>query len=194
MHQRWLHPVQRFERGRRYHPFTELLVPSALHLVGLTMGDSQIPFPRDDPGEFSTQNWTINGYYGFWDTLLDLYACKCPASSGTTEAPTSIWVVAEASRIFPTGSHPWYHYNVAGGAHSVILGAVRFEPDLIHRAESLIDPDGFVFDSHPGNRTKSTPVHMLWLGARLRPMSGYRNGVVGYSGRRSSTMIRSILR
>lgn len=116
---------------------------------------------RSSAGQFSTQGWVINGYYGFWDTQLDLYACNCPANSGTILPPSNIWVVADGVLYNPSGSHPWYHFNISGGAHNVILWAQCGINQISSSGQILIDPDGFVFDSTLGFDPANPTAHAL---------------------------------
>lgn len=116
---------------------------------------------RDSAGAFSSQNWVIKGYYGFWDTQLDLYACKCPANSGTTLPPSAIWVVADGVTYLPSGAHPWYHFNIAGGAHNVKIWAQCGLNQISSTGDILIDPDGFVFDSTLGFDPATPAAHAV---------------------------------
>lgn len=116
---------------------------------------------RNNSGAFSTQSWVINGYYGFWDTQLDVYACNCPANSGTTQPPSTIWVVADGVTYLPSGAHPWYHYDIAGGAHSVVLWAQCGLNKISSTGQILIDPDGFVFDSTLGFDAANPSAHAV---------------------------------
>lgn len=116
---------------------------------------------RSSSGIFSTQSWVIKGYYGFWDTQLDLYACTCPASSGTTQPPTAVWVIADGVTYNPTGTHPWYHFNIAGGAHGVVIWAQCGLNKISSTGQILIDPDGFVFDSTQGFDANHPSAHAI---------------------------------
>jgi len=116
---------------------------------------------RDATGTFASQNWIINGYYGFWDTQLDLYACNCPASSGTTERPTLIWLVADGVTYQASGTYPWYHFDITGGAHNVVIWAQCGENQVSSSGDILIDPDGFVFDSTLGFDPSNPSAHAL---------------------------------
>jgi hypothetical protein len=105
---------------------------------------------RNNSGWFSTQDWVISGIYGFIDTDLTLYACNCPAWSGTTNPPSSVWVIADGVTYYPSGSHPWYTFNITGQAHNVQFWAQCGSNNISDNGLILIDPDGYVFDITQG--------------------------------------------
>jgi plastocyanin len=116
---------------------------------------------RNASGWFSTQDWVISGLLGFYDTELTLYACNCPAWTGTTEPPSSLWVVADGVYYYPSGSHPWYHFDITGGAHSVVFWAQCGSTQVSSEGVILIDPDGYVFDVSEGFDPISPTLHAV---------------------------------
>lgn len=110
---------------------------------------------RNDAGEFSSQNWVIPGVYGFSDTDLTLATGFCP---GTTELPTTVWVMADGTRYDPQpGGGPVYHFDIAGVAHTVTIASNCDEAVGV----ILIDPDGYVFDSTLGFDPEDPSAHVL---------------------------------
>jgi hypothetical protein len=105
---------------------------------------------RNSSGEYSSQDWRIPGVFGFWNTTLHLHACNCPPASGTTSAPTSVWVIADGVRYDPTGVFPDYTFAITGGAHVVEFWAQCGVNLISSTGRVLIDPDGYVFDVTEG--------------------------------------------
>ena len=105
---------------------------------------------RDSSGEFSSQNWEIPGVYGFWNTTLHMHGCNCPAVSGTTAPPSSVWVIADGVRYDPVGVYPNYTFNITGTAHVVEFWAQCGANQVSSSGRVLIDPDGYVFDVTQG--------------------------------------------
>jgi plastocyanin len=106
---------------------------------------------RNAQGWFSTQNWVFSGMFGFNDTDLSLYACNCPASSGSTAPPTAVWVVADGVTYYPTSSAaPWYYFDITGAAHTAVFWAQCGSNQISSNGKILIDPDGYVFDVTKG--------------------------------------------
>lgn len=105
---------------------------------------------RDSSGEYSSQNWQISGVYGFWNTTLHLHGCNCPAVSGTTAPPSSVWVIADGVRYDPVGVYPDYTFNITGAAHIVEFWAQCGANLVSSSGRVLIDPDGYVFDVTQG--------------------------------------------
>ncbi|MBP8002916.1 MAG: right-handed parallel beta-helix repeat-containing protein [Chloroflexi bacterium] len=105
---------------------------------------------RDSSGEFSSQNWEIPGVYGFWNTTLHMHGCNCPAVSGTTAPPSSVWVIADGVRYDPVGVYPNYTFNITGAAHVVEFWAQCGANQVSSSGRVLIDPDGYVFDVTQG--------------------------------------------
>ena len=118
--------------------------------VGPKAGEHLVFNFRNNTGEYSTQNWRIPGVYGFWNTTLHLHACNCPPASGTTAAPSSVWMIADGVRYDPTGSHPDYTFAVTGAAHNVEFWANCGGNFISSTGRILIDPDGYVFDVTQG--------------------------------------------
>ncbi|HNT24562.1 MAG TPA: carboxypeptidase-like regulatory domain-containing protein [Anaerolineales bacterium] len=109
---------------------------------------------RNDAGEFSSQNWIIPGVHGFWDTDLTLDTGYCP---GTTEPPTTVWVVADGTQYDPQpGGGPVYHFDI-GTAHTVTIASNCDEVVGV----ILIDPDGYIFDSTLGFDPEDPSAHVL---------------------------------
>lgn len=114
---------------------------------------------RNAWGRFSTQEWLIPGVYGFWDTLLHLYVCSCPPASGSTDPPTSVWVVADGVRYDdPSPSPPWYDFAITSFAHDVHFYAQCGSNVVDSHGTVLIDPDGYVFDVTQGFTPTLHPV------------------------------------
>ena len=110
---------------------------------------------RNQAGEFSSQNWVIPGVYGFSDTDLTLATGYCP---GTTELPTTVWVVADGTQYDPQpGGGPVYHFDITGVAHTVTIASNCDEVFGV----ILIDPDGYVFDSTLGFDPEDPSAHVL---------------------------------
>lgn len=105
---------------------------------------------RDNSGQYSTQGWRMPGVYGFWNTTLHLRGCNCPAASGTTAPPTSVWMIADGVRYDPTGAYPDFIFAVTGGAHTVVFWAQCGANLVSSSGRILIDPDGYVFDVTQG--------------------------------------------
>ncbi len=116
---------------------------------------------RSASGRFSTQNWVISGILGFNDTDLTLHTCNCPAASGTTAPPSSVWVVADGVTYNPTGSHPEYHFDITGGAHNVVFWAQCGSNQVSSEGDILIDPDGYVFDITQGFDALDPTLHAI---------------------------------
>lgn len=114
----------------------------------------------DQNGYASSSEWYIEGVLGFANTQLDLHACGCPPSSGTTSHPTQMWVEADGVTYAAAAgsSFPNYHFDITGSAHNVTLWAqCEYDEDDEHIIKKIdnhghivIDPDGYVFDSTQG--------------------------------------------
>lgn len=114
--------------------------------VGPLAGQHLTFYFRNNSGQYGTQSWRMRGVYGFWNTTLALRACNCPASSGVTTPPSSVWIIADGVRYDPTGVYPDFTFAVTGGAHTVVFWA-QCGANLVSSAgHILIDPDGYVFD------------------------------------------------
>ncbi len=113
---------------------------------------------RDAKGAYSTNGWQIPGTYGFWDTRLSLYTCRCLILD---DVDRKVTVIADGTTYGP--------YTVPGGegrldidiatAHrevsiqTVCVDAETGEPvgePTEDFGDVLIDPDGFVFDIDQG--------------------------------------------
>lgn len=116
---------------------------------------------RDNSGNFSTRDWVIPGVYGFWNTTLHLYACNCPPSSGVTDPPSSVWVIADGVRYDASSSPPWYTFAITGGAHSVRFYAQCGSNVVSSEGTVLIDPDGYIFDVTQGFDPLSPTLHAV---------------------------------
>lgn len=129
--------------------------------VGPKAGQHLVFSFRNNTGEFSSQNWRIPGVYGFWNTTLHLHGCNCPPASGTTAAPSSVWLIADGLRYDPTGSHPDYTFAVTGGAHNVVFWAQCGANLISSSGRVLIDPDGYVFDVTQGFDPQDPTAHAI---------------------------------
>jgi hypothetical protein len=129
--------------------------------VGPKAGQHLVFGFRNNTGEFSSQNWRIPGVYGFWNTTLQLHACNCPPVSGTTAAPSSVWLIADSVRYDPTGSHPDYTFAITGGAHNVVFWADCGGNYISSTGRILIDPDGYVFDVTQGFDPNDPTAHAI---------------------------------
>jgi plastocyanin len=130
--------------------------------VGPKAGQHLVFGFRNNTGEFSSLNWRIPGVYGFWNTTLHMAACDCPAVSGTTAAPSSVWVIADGVRYDPiSGSHPTYTFAITGGAHTVVFWAQCGLNLISSSGRVLIDPDGYVFDVTEGFDPQEPTAHAI---------------------------------
>jgi hypothetical protein len=118
--------------------------------VGPQAGHHLVFSFHNSTGEFSSQHWRIPGVYGFWNTALHLHGCNCPPASGTTAAPSSVWVIADGVRYDSTGIFPELLFPVTGGAHTVEFWAQCGANQVSSSGRVLIDPDGYVFDVTQG--------------------------------------------
>ena len=115
---------------------------------------------RDANGSFSTQNWSIPGYYGFWNTSVDLKVC------GVSNPPDVIFKADGVTYNSTNGGVGGNYLFTLGEAHSVSIECrdkgdlscadvipgwpfIRLVPPL-SPGQVLIDPDGFVFDGSLG--------------------------------------------
>jgi plastocyanin len=99
---------------------------------------------RGKSGMRRTRNWQIPGEYGFWDTQLHLYSC-------CTDATQAMTVTADG-RVYTPSSREghWYHFNITGGAHDVIIQSQCGDEVSTESGDILIDPDGYVFNVDKG--------------------------------------------
>jgi hypothetical protein len=141
---------------------------------------------RNRAGYPTTQDWTIEGVYGFWDT--DLYLYVCPNADG--KMPTQLYVTADSYAYTPvdhTGN--LYHFKISR-VHTVKFQATYRptpppdppdpddpppppptppdpKPDY---GGVLIDPDGYVFNSTLGFDQANPTAHVV-PGAKVTCMA-----------------------
>jgi hypothetical protein len=85
-------------------------------------------------------------------------------------------------------NYPWYHFDITGGAHNVVIWAQCGENQVSSAGDILIDPDGFVFDSTLGFDPSNPTAHVVegvtvtayvwkpeWGGWTLWPAQLYNN-------------------
>jgi len=148
----------------------------------LTGHDLRFGF-RNSVGVASTNEWYIDGVYGFQNTHLTIHACNCPAYSGTTDRPESLWVIADGVTYAANSSSvfPDYQFDIAG-AHTVEFWARCRHWDqedddwdddgeddhdegediyIDDHGHILRDPDGYVVDSTQGFDSNNPTAHVV---------------------------------
>ena len=73
----------------------------------------------------STHTCPTPGVAGSATPTLKRPACNCPPASGTTAAPTSVWLIADGVRYDPTGVYPNFTFAVTGGGFGGLATGAR---------------------------------------------------------------------
>jgi hypothetical protein len=113
---------------------------------------------RNWKGDYTTQDWEIPGAYGFWNSTLGLYTCRCPDPANHTRA---VSITADSNTYFKTtsGGRNLLVFSIGTAHGGIDISTACFavgssEPVsgtvITTTGKVLIDPDGYVFDIDHG--------------------------------------------